>query len=70
MKSTTGTTTVGPYIASGARLLYKSELANHVIGQGALGPVQSMPVPDPADSAAAMAKFERAREVLGAAGND
>jgi hypothetical protein len=34
MKSTTGATTVGPYTATGARLLYKSELPIHVIGQG------------------------------------
>jgi len=34
MKSTTGTATTPAYIASGARLLYKSELANRVIGQG------------------------------------
>ena len=33
MKSTTGATTVGPYTATGARLLYKSELPIHVIGQ-------------------------------------
>jgi hypothetical protein len=64
--STTGTTTVGPYVATGARLLYKSELATHVIGQGALGPVQTMPAADPADTAAVMAKFERA---AGASGN-
>jgi len=70
MKSTTGTTTVGPYIASGARLLYKSELVNHVIGQGAVGPIQSMPMPDPADTAAATSKFQQAREALDAAGND
>jgi hypothetical protein len=59
--STTGTTTVGPYTATGARLLYKSELAGQVIGQGALGPVQTMPLPDAADTAAVMAKFERAK---------
>jgi hypothetical protein len=34
MKATTGTTTVGPYTSTGARLLYKSELPIHVIGQG------------------------------------
>jgi hypothetical protein len=34
--------------ATGARLLYKSELARHVIGKGALGPVETTPVPDPA----------------------
>ena len=64
--STTGTTTVGPYVATGARLLYKSELATHVIGQGALGPVQTMPAADSADTAAVLAKFERA---AGASGN-
>lgn len=65
MTSTTDTTTVGPYTATGARLLYKSELATHVIGQGALGPVQSMPVPDPAETAAVMAKLDRAAENAG-----
>ena len=70
MSSTTGTATVGPYTATGARLLYKSELANHVIGQGVVGPVQTMPVPDPADTAATSEKFQRAREALDAAGND
>jgi hypothetical protein len=64
MNSTTGTTTVGPYTATGARLLYKSELASHVIGQGALGPLETMPASEPADTAAAMAKFERAAESL------
>jgi len=45
MKVTTGTTTSDAYIATGARLLYKSELANRVIGQGAgtVGPAQTMP---------------------------
>jgi hypothetical protein len=62
--STTGTTTVGPYTATGARLLYKSELANHVIGQGAVGPVETMPALAPADAAAAMAKFRRAAAAL------
>jgi hypothetical protein len=64
MAITTGTTTVGPYTATGARLLYKSELASHVIGQGALGPVETMPASEPADTAAAMAKFQRAAESL------
>jgi hypothetical protein len=62
MTSTTGTTSVGPYTATGARLLYKSELALHVIGQGALGPVQTMPAAQPADTAAVMAKFQRAHD--------
>jgi hypothetical protein len=70
MSSTTGTTTVGPYAATGARLLYKSDVATHVIGQGAVGPLQTMPAPDPADTAAVTAKFQRAREALDAAGND
>jgi hypothetical protein len=64
MTSMTGTTTVGPYTATGARLLYKSELANHVIGQSVVGPVQTMPVPDPADTAVVMAKVQRAVETL------
>lgn len=62
MTSTTGTTSVGPYTATGARLLYKSELANRVIGQGAVGPVQTMPAPDAADTAAISAKFQRASD--------
>ena len=65
MTSTTGTATVGPYTATGARLLYKSELANHVIGQGAVGPVQTMPASDPVDTAAIAAKFQRAHDARG-----
>jgi hypothetical protein len=61
--STTGTTSVGPYTATGARLLYKSELAIHVIGQGAVGPVQTMPaVKSAAETAAVMAKFQRGHD--------
>jgi hypothetical protein len=60
VKLTTGTTTVGPYTASGARLLYKSELPIHVIGQGATGAPQTMPAPAAADSAAAIERLQRA----------
>lgn len=61
MTQTTGTTSIGPYTATGARLLYKSELAIHVIGQGTVGPVQTMPA-QAGDTAAAMEKFRRAAE--------
>jgi hypothetical protein len=65
MTQTTDTTSIGPYTATGARLLYKSELAVRVIGQGALGPVQTMPAADPAHTAAVMEKFRRAAEARG-----
>lgn len=67
MTQTTGTTSIGPYTATGARLLYKSELALHVIGQAVEGPVQTMPASTSADTAAAMAKFQRAAEARAAA---
>jgi hypothetical protein len=59
---TAGTTVIGPYTATGARLLYKSELALHVIGQALEGPVQTMPASSSADTAAAVAKLRRAAE--------
>lgn len=66
MRATTGTTTVGPYTASGARLLYKSELPIHVIGQGtgSLGVLETMPAQaaDSADTEAASARFRSAAE--------
>jgi hypothetical protein len=61
--STTGTTTTGPYTATGARLLYKDELANRIIGaQAAMGGIQSMPAPDDAAKAALVARFESLRD--------
>ena len=66
MRATTGTTTVGPYTASGARLLYKSELPIHVIGQGtgSLGVLETMPAQaaDSVDTEAASARFRSAAE--------
>ena len=66
MRATTGTTTVGPYTASGARLLYKSELPIHVIGQGtgSLGVLEPMPAQaaDSVDTEAASARFRSAAE--------
>ena len=51
--ATTGTTSVGPYVASGARLLYKSELATTSIGPGRRRPrCRRCRLPDAADTAA------------------
>ncbi len=70
MTSTTGTTSVGPYVATGARLLYKSELAGGVIGLTTTGAAAVTPARQAADTAAVMAKFQGAAEAPKAAAND
>jgi hypothetical protein len=63
MTSTTGTTSVGPYTATGARLLYKSEIAGGVIGQNSLQGAAAT-APAAADAAAITARFRRAAAAL------
>jgi hypothetical protein len=65
--TTTGTTTSPQYTATGARLLYKSEIAGGVIGTTAESAPATVPAADVADTAAISEKFRRASEAFRAA---